>query len=439
MPRCLFVTGKLAAPSLQATLQAMPSRLEYELAVLPISVAALMDIRFVIRHLANARGCQTVMVPGLCNGDLKVLADKLGVEAVRGPKNLKDLPAFLGVSRNLNEYGGYQAHILAEIVDAYKLSTEEILAQASYFSSNGADIIDLGCPVEGGFPDIEKVIHMLKAAGFRVSIDSFNEKDILEADRAGADMVLSLNSRNIELARRIHCKVVVIPDFQQGPESLERNMARLEAWNIPYVIDPVLSPIGFGFAESIENFITLRRNHPQAEMLMGLGNLTELTDADSTGITAVMAGIVAELEIDYVLTTEVVSWARGAVRELDLARRLMHYACENKVLPKNLDDGLITVKDPPFQSFSEDELRTMQSKVRDRNFRIFTDPNYIYVFNDRVFVKDAEAQAIFERLDVQSALEAFYLGKELHKAQLALKLGKKYIQEEELRWGYLAP
>jgi dihydropteroate synthase-like protein len=297
----------------------------------------------------------------------------------------------------------------------------------------------LGCAVEGGFPGIEKAVQSLKAAGFTVSVDSFNEDDILKADRAGADFLLSVNSVNIGLARRLRCKVVVIPDFQQGLESLERNIARLESWNVPYIIDPVLNPIGFGFAESIRSFIAIRHDYPHAEMLMGLGNLTELTDADTTGVTAVMAGIVAELRIDYVLTTEVVSWARGAVRELDLARRLMHYACENRLLPKHLDYGLITVKDPPFESFSEKELRAIQSKVRDRNFRIFVDRNFVYVFNNRIFVKETDGQAIFDRLGVKDASQAFYLGKEIQKAILAMKLGKRYVQDEELRWGYLAP
>jgi hypothetical protein len=179
----------------------------------------------------------------------------------------------------------------------------------------------------------------------------------------------------MNLARRLRCKVVVISDFEEGMESLERNITLLESWHIRYIIDPVLNPFGFGFAESIKNFIDMRRNHPKAEMLMGLGNLTELTDADTTGMTAVMAGFITELGIEYVLTTEVISWARGAVRELDLARQLMHYACKNKILPKHLNDGLITVKDPPFEIFNEDELYAMQANVRDRNYRIFTDRN----------------------------------------------------------------
>jgi len=151
-----------------------------------------------------------------------------------------------------------------------------------------------------------------------------------------------------------------------------------------------------------------------------------------------MAGIMAELGIGYVLTTEVISWARGAVKELHLARQLMYYACVNRVLPKHLHDGLITIKDPPFETFTEEELREMRAKTRDRNFRIFADREYVYVFNKNVFVKGTDIEAIFKQLDVTYGPHAFYLGKELQKALLAVKLGKRYVQEEDLRWGYLS-
>ena len=92
-------------------------------------------------------------------------------------------------------------------------------------------------------------------------------------------------------------------------------MATVDATGAAYVIDPILDPLSFGFTASLERYCEVRRRYPEAEMLMGLGNLTELTDADSVGINALMAGVIAELGIDYVLTTEVISWARGAVRE----------------------------------------------------------------------------------------------------------------------------
>ncbi len=437
MPRYLFVTGKLAAQSLRDCLTGI-ANLDFDLIILPISVAALMDTQFVAKHLNSALGCDKVMIPGLCGGDLGMIANKIGVEVIRGPKSLKDIPPFFGTKRSLEGYGEHRLKILAEIVDAHKLSLEEILARAEYFRASGADIIDLGCPVEGIFPGIDRAVGALKNAGFLVSVDSFNAADILKADQAGVDFVLSLNSTNIELAHRLRCKVVVIPDSDGGLDSLDRNIARLEDWQVPYVIDPILQPISFGFTESIDNFIRVRRKHPQSEIMMGLGNITELTDADTTGMNAIMAGIATELQIDYVLTTEVISWARGAVRELDLARRLMFYAQKNKVLPKHLNDSLITVKDPPFETFSESELRTIQTKVSDHHYRIFADREFIYVFNNKIFIKDTSVNAIFEKLNVENAAHAFYLGRELQKALLAVRLGKKYVQEDELRWGYLS-
>ncbi len=312
-----------------------------------------------------------------------------------------------------------------------------VLAQAEYFRESGADIIDLGCPVHGNYPRLGEAVAALKNGGYTVSLDTFNSADILEADRAGIDLLLSVNSTNLELARDLHCRVVVIPDFDQGLESLERNMAQLEGWHVPFIADPILNPISFGFAESLHRFYETRRRHPQAEMLMGLGNLIELTDADSTGINGVMAGIIAELGIDYVLTTEVISWAHGAVRELDRARKLMHYACSHHMLPKHLDDSLLTIKDPPHEGYSEAELRAMQALIKDRNFRIFTDDDNIFIFNNRLFLKGTDIQALYNQLGSIEPAHAFYIGKELQKAALAVRLHKRYMQEEDLRWGYL--
>lgn len=438
MPDYLFVTGKLAAPSLADTLARSGLDFDYEIAVHPISVAALMNTRFIAKKLHSAHGCNVVMIPGACKGDLAIIEEKVGVPVVRGPKSLKDIPAFFGREQRLEGYGEYHTKILAEIVDAYRLPLEQIVARATYFQNSGADVIDLGCPVDGNFPRVAEVVSALKELGFVVSLDTFNKEDILQADRAGLDYLLSVNSQNLEVAPQLHCKVVVIPDFDQGLESLERNIAWLQAHQVPYIIDPILNPISFGFAESLCRYYEIRRRHPEAEMLMGLGNLTELTDADTTGVTAVMAGIIAELHIDYVLTTEVISWARGAVKEFDLARKLMHYALNNRILPKHIDDGLLTVKDPPIAYFTEAELRAMHANVRDRNFRIFTGPDAIYIFNNRLFIKTTDIRDIFAQLDVADASHAFYLGRELYKASLALQLGKKYLQEEPLRWGYLS-
>ncbi|MBM4465762.1 MAG: PTS mannitol transporter subunit IIABC [Chloroflexi bacterium] len=456
MPKYLFVTGQLAAEALKDTLAEMAPEFEYDVAVLPITVAALMKPSFIAKHLAPLSplegglrgGYDFVMIPGWCRGDLSPIEEATGSSVMSGPKDLKDIPLFFGRERQREGYGEYTTRILAEIVDAPLLSLEEILARAEYYRANGADVIDLGWPAEGDFPHVEEVVAALKERGFAVSLDTFHRQDVLRANRVGFDYLLSVNSSNLDLARQLSCTVVVVPDFgptgagtprgsNDGLGSLERNIATLEEWGVSYIIDPILNPIHFGFTESLCRFYEVRQRHPDAPMLMGLGNLTELTDADSIGINALLMGVVSELNIDYVLTTEVISWARGSVRELDIARRLMHYSRQRQILPKEIDDLLIALKDVPHQYYSEGELRRIQEGIRDRNFRLFTDEEKIYVFNRDLFVAGTDPDEIFSQLGVEEASHAFYLGRELERAALAVRLGKKYIQEEPLHWGYL--
>ncbi|MFH0916487.1 MAG: DUF6513 domain-containing protein [bacterium] len=438
-PEYLFVTGRLAADALQGTLRRLEPDFGYEVAVLDYSVAALMRAEWIAQRLADARGCRQVMVPGLCRGDMSIIEKKLGVPVTRGPKDQKDLPVFFGKQPIREGYGEFHTKILAEIVEAYRMPWEDILAQAEYYRRNGADVIDLGCPPMEGFPGVARVVTGLKERGFAVSVDTFDLATIREADAAGVDLLLSVNSQNMDIVPELTCKVVVIPDFGHGLESLERNLARVASFGASYVIDPILDPLSFGFTASLERFIQTRQRHPEDEILMGLGNLTELTDADSTGINALMAGVITELGIDYVLTTEVISWARGSVRELDLARRLMYYAHKNRVLPKSIDDGLIALKDPPFETYSEEELREIQHLVRDRNYRVFADRDWVYVFNRDTFLRGTDPAELYERLEEPDVGHAFYLGRELERAALAVQLGKKYTQETPLRWGYLSP
>jgi hypothetical protein len=197
--------------------------------------------------------------------------------------------------------------------------------------------------------------------------------------------------------------------------------------------------VGFGFAAALDRYVQVRARHPRAEMLMGIGNITELTDADTTGVNALLIGFCQELGIRHVLTTEVIPWARGAVREIDVARRLMYAATRRGVVPKKIDDRLLTVKDARPKYATEAELRALHAAITDPNFRIGVTRDAICVFNDRQFVQGTNIQEIFDQLGVEDPGHAFYLGKELMQARLALLLGKTYIQEQPLRWGYLTP
>ena len=437
--KVLFVTGKLAERALCRTLEGMAPDFAWEVAVMKITVAALMTPEWIAKFLEPAADCDLILLPGLCKGDTHVLAEAIGVRAEKGPADLRNIPEYFGLAAARSDYGAHDIRILAEINNAPLLEAEEIHAMAEHYRDSGADIIDIGCTPGHAFPRLAEVVRSLRAEGFEVSIDTFDPDEIRTAVDAGARWVLSVNSTNLEVAQNLDATVVAIPDPGAGLETLEPTLESLEAWGTPYIVDPVIEPIGFGFAESLCRYAEVRRRYPATEMLMGIGNITELTTADTTGVNAVLIGYCQELGIRYVLTTEVIPWARGAVREIDVARRLMHYSVNERQLPKHLDDRLLTVKDPEVLAYSEEELRALQAQITDPNFRIFSDREFIYVFNSERFVRGRNIQEIFRQLDVDEPTHAFYLGKELMKAKIAVDLGKTYRQEGMLSWGYLTP
>jgi dihydropteroate synthase-like protein len=442
--RVVFVTGRLAEPALRRVLAEMAPPFDFDVSVMGINVAALMTTSWIASRIDRSigQGADLVLIPGLVEGDLQVLTETIGGRVERGPKDLRELPRHFGVGEAASTYGQWDIEILAEINNAPKLSRGAIRDAAEYFRASGADLIDIGCTPGLPFDDLGDAVRELTAAGMRVSVDTFDPGEIRAAVSAGAELVLSVNGSNLDVVRDLagtDARVVAIPDFGGGLDTLEPTLEALERSRVSYLIDPILEPVGFGFVASLERYAEVRRRYPEAEMLMGIGNLTELTAADSTGVNAVLVAVCQELGVRAVLTTEVASWTRGAVREVDIARRLMHYAVTRKTIPKGIDDRLLTVKDPHVLAFTEDELRALKDRIADANFRIFADREAITVLNDRQFVRGRDIFDIFAQLDVQNPAHGFYLGKELARASLAVSLGKTYRQEGALAWGYLTP
>lgn len=441
MEKYLLITGIIARGAL-AKVAGKITEKDLTIKSLPCTVAALMSTDFIARELGKEGMCtgeETVVIPGLCTGPLEPIAAATGCKAVKGPKDLTDLPAFFQAGPKSSPESFCQTpspiQILAEIVDAPRMSLEQILNKAFYYRESGADIIDLGGDIRQPFPDLGQIIKALKREGFKVSIDSHQEEDILAAGQAGADLVLSLTSRNIHLAPALSCPAVVIPDDGTDLDSLYRNMEKLEQWKIPYLADPILPPPTLGLAEGIGRFIKVRQDYPDCQMLMGLGNVTELMDADSVGVNALLVGMAGELGINYLLTTEVAWRARGSVKEISLARSLIHRAILEERVPKHMDDSLLTIKDDKGNSFAPSDLWEMHRVIKDKNYRIFV-ADQIYIFNAHCFLEGASAEELYARLDVRDPKHAFYLGRELGKAELALRLGKKYVQDDDLNWGY---
>lgn len=439
-----FVTGKLAASALENQLRQLAPTVgfTYTIGILPITVAALMTPEWISRKINVPEGTTSVMIPGYAGGDLSPLAEKLNIPVESGPKDLFALPEHFGAAPTPKDYGKYDIEIIAEINHAPRIELATILSLAKKLQADGADIIDVGCQPGETWSGLADCVTALKDQGHRVSVDSMNGSEIAAATSAGAELVLSVNSGNRDAAPDWGIEVIVVPDDPADLSSMDETIEFLHNANVPFRIDPILEPIGFGFAASLKRYFDTRVRYPDCEMMMGIGNLTELTEVDSAGINTLLLAICQELGIRSVLTTEVINWARTSVRECDAARRLVHYAITNNALPKHVDGSLAILREGRLYEQGDKSLKTLAAEIRDNNFRLFAESGEIHAVTGDLHDSDADAFLLFEKIFAArpnsiDASHAFYLGYEMAKATIALQLGKQYRQDESLNWGLL--
>jgi dihydropteroate synthase-like protein len=435
--RLLLLTGHLAYPRLERLMRSLgETNFSWEVCNIGVKVAALMTEAIIMHRLARPVAADRVILPGRCRANLAHLSDYLGVPVQRGPDELSDLPVYLGHGGKAPDLSRFAVRIFAEIVDAPFLPVAALLERAATMRKSGADVIDLGCLPDTPFPHLEDSIRALRAAGHLVSIDSANRQELARGAKAGANFILSLDETSLDIAQDTGATPVLVAAPHGDLQSLIRAACQAEQRGMSFIVDPILDPIHFGFAESLVRYVETRRCLPGAEMMMGTGNLTELTESDSCGITAILLGLCSELDIRNVLTVHVSPHTRRSIEEHDAARRLMFAAREDGALPKGYEAGLLQLHDrAPFPS-SVQELAELAKEVRDANFRIATAEDGIHIFNRDGHHVARDALSLFPKLGVESdGAHAFYLGTELVKAEIAFALGKRYSQDEPLDWG----
>ncbi|MEL6110051.1 MAG: dihydropteroate synthase, partial [Planctomycetota bacterium] len=337
----------------------------------------------------------------------------------------------------------YDIEIIAEINHAPRFDLQDLVQLARCLHRDGADRIDIGCDPARRFDSIAEVVQEVVALGVKVSVDTFDPWEAETAAAAGATLVLSVHSQNRQHAVDWGVEVVAIPDTPTDLRSLDETIEFLSRHGVPFRIDPILEPIGAGLAASFVRYSAVRERYPESEMMMGIGNLTELTDVDSAGVNMLLMGICQELGIRSVLTTEVINWARSSVRECDRARRLAYAAVSRSVPPKNMSGDLVMLRDRKLKRHAAATLEALASSIKDNNYRLFAQDEEIHLLSRALHLASRDPFELFDRLlrepiaDNVDRGHAFYLGYEMAKASIALALGKQYEQDQALDWGML--
>ncbi len=441
-----FVTGRLAEAALREVVRSLADEkgLQYSISVLPITVAALMTPRWLLRHLVVPDHATMVIFPGYLQDHEATLEEAIGKPVRCGPRDLRQLPEFFGGKAcDTETLQRWDIEIIAEINHAPRLSIDQLVAQAQRLRDQGADRIDIGCDPSRRWMEIADAFAALREAQITTSVDTFDDWEAATACRHGASLVLSVNSSNCAACVDWGTEVVAIPDTPDDLASLDATIEFLTTHQVPLRLDPILEPIGFGFANSLMRYATTRERYPELAMMMGIGNLTEMTDVDSAGVNFLLLAICQELRIHSVLTTEVINWARSSVRECDLARRIVYYSLLHRTPPKRLSSELVIARDARLKTFSAEVLDRLAEDIRDHNYRLFAQDDQIHAISAGMHLADDDPFRLFAQM-MQSSLadnidpgHAFYLGYEMAKAHTALTLGKQYEQDQALDWGYL--
>ena len=437
----LFVTGRLAEKSLARVLEAIePRPFSYEIRVPGVAVAALLTAALLKRRLGDLSAFDRIILPGRCRGSLAELSAHFGKPFERGPEELKDLPAYFGASAKPRVLDRTDVRVFAEIVDAPHCSVDAILARAQRYRDDGADVIDVGCLPDTPFTHLEDSVRALKAAGFEVSVDSLESAELARGIGAGADYVFSLTAATLDLVVDSACTPILIGENPGELDSLYRTIELYAGRGRPFYADAVIDPIHHGFMRSLSRYAALRERYPDIEIMMGIGNLSELTHSDSLGLNTLLMGIVSELGITGVLTTEVSAHCRSVVREVDHARRVMYAAREDNTPPRHIDEGLLALHERRPFPYTPAEIADFASAVADDNFRIQVSAEGIHIYNRNGLFTVRDPYEVYAALGVDDdGPHAFYLGLELARAQIAWQLGKRYAQDEELKWGCVLP
>jgi dihydropteroate synthase-like protein len=429
-----------------------------------------------LRLLLKGKKYDCVVISGMCTASFEQIERETGIPVYRGPRHAADLAMVLPllgtetfsrtipaddfltarkaesallrirelekaakpdfIIRGVKIGGGSRMKVLAEIMDAHRCG--DIRHIVENYLASGADIVDLGFGFDATPDDVTRVFSLLSDTDAPLAVDT-QDPSLIRAALSYADIVLSLQETNIpevgEDVARAGLTAVIVP----GNSTLTKNITLAKKAGIRCIIaDPLLQPVGSGFTGSLGRF-----RKSGCPVFFGAGNVVELFDADSVGLNALLAGIAAEVSASVIFTSEHSDKTRGSVREMRRATEMMMLA-KDRPYPKDLGIDLLVLKEkrrrrePPLEYDTSQQARSMPDEIKydpKGNFRIGIEGDRIVAVIHGKAIKGNRWQDVLFTLlsqgDVSLLDHAGYLGRELYKAELAIRFGRSFEQDGE--------
>ena len=312
-----------------------------DVAVLKITVAALMTTAWIARILEVPPRHRSRADPRPCEGDPQSSAERFGVPRREGPEGpARDPPLLRPARLPRRTTARWDIEILAEINNAPRLTPRRDPRGGRLLPRHRRRRHRHRLHARARLsrarrrrPRARRRRHARQRRHLRPGRDPHGGR------RPAPSSCSASTARNIDVARDL-AGTRRARGRDAGPRRRARH-ARAAAsssstrWGVGYLIDPILEPIGFGFMASLERYAEVRRRYPDARDADGhrqhhrahggrLHRRERAADRRSARSSACAR-----------CSRPRSSRGRaGAVREIDIARRLMHYAVTSSAVPK---------------------------------------------------------------------------------------------------------
>lgn len=350
--------------------------------------------------------------------------------------------------------------LMYEVVMRDEGDYAKVLDRIKKACKQGADLVVVGLPVNHrvSLSTLKKLFQEVKShLGRPVGIDVQHE-DLIDYLEVDPDIIMNVDLNNIHLLSDYRDKPIVI--IPAGGTSVDYRRSIREAVNeavklgfSKIIIDPLLKPLQLGFTESLVNYYNVSKefNYP---IMMGLSNVYELFDVDTHSVIALLTSMAMELGVSVLLITEESRKSVNSLVEAVKAREMVYRAYFRKSPPIDVGVDLLIVKEKRGRGARIPEVTVDTHVVSEAVPPKIDDEYYFKIYVDEVRktivvdVHDAKTDECLKRYVGDKATSLWreiskhfptlsvdhysYLGYELCKAEISLKLGRSYLQDYPL-------
>ncbi len=457
-----------------------------EVVEVPVPVISFLSARTLARIIESRRDLRErlsrldlVIIPGRVKGDASEIERVIGKPVYKGPHDIGLIPV---VVKHVSEGGVLDRRKPAEEVisgvepgieyeTAFKLGSlsvprrgppvlvvteihpgvpeERVASEARRHVREGASIILVGAG-DGVSPEslarrVETVLDIGPGAVIAEAPTRMHAEAALSAGAHGLSVSPESLPWLIDVAERDTTVII-------GDRSVDRLSAGIDLLSsvgiYKVIVDPVVGLPLIDLAESIERYLKARGL--ERPILFTAANAVEELEADPHGIHAVLASIAVEVGASLYLVVEETYKSVHGTAEAWEALRLATHAWARRSTPRGLYSRLYVVRQqspPPSQGRVVDAERVdYVEPVMDRRGVI-----EVHVDHDRGVIvavyrelpsmrvvaavegvhPNSIARALIRRVGLDPE-HAAYLGAELAKADIALRLGITYTQDNSV-------